>query len=160
MTASQSRSVAHATFVIDRTFDAPPARVFTAFADREAKRRWFSGPPEWGPDEHTLDFRIGGLETSVGGPPGGPVFRYDARYMDIVPDARIVSAYDMHMDDVRISCSLCTIELTPAGSGTRLVMTEQGAFLDGHDTVQQREQGTRGLLEALDASLRAETVGA
>ena len=33
------RSVAHATFVIARTYDAPPSRVFEAFASRETKGR-------------------------------------------------------------------------------------------------------------------------
>jgi DNA-binding transcriptional ArsR family regulator len=33
------RSVAHATFVIERTYDAPPSRVFEAFASREAEGR-------------------------------------------------------------------------------------------------------------------------
>ena len=43
-----------------------------------------------------------------------------------------------------------------AGTGTRLLLTEQGAFLDGHDTPAQREHGTRGLLEKLDATLERE----
>ena len=49
-----------------------------------------------------------------------------------MPDQRIVTTYEMLMADTRISVSLATVELTPAG-GTRLVYTEQGAFLDGHD---------------------------
>ena len=39
----------------------------------------------------------------------------------------------MHLDDTRISVSLATVELKPAGKGTRLIFTEQGAFLDGYD---------------------------
>jgi uncharacterized protein YndB with AHSA1/START domain len=31
------RSATHATFVIERTYDATPARVFAAWADRSAK---------------------------------------------------------------------------------------------------------------------------
>ena len=45
------RSATHATFVIERTYDASPARVFAAWADRSAKGRWF-GPPEGGGDGH------------------------------------------------------------------------------------------------------------
>ena len=33
------RSVTHATFVIERTYPTSPARVFAAFASREAKMR-------------------------------------------------------------------------------------------------------------------------
>ena len=60
----------------------------------------------------------------------------------------------MLMDDKRISVSVATIEFKPTGTGTRLVLTEQGVFLDGYDTAASREHGTRELLEALDKSLR------
>jgi uncharacterized protein YndB with AHSA1/START domain len=40
-----------------------------------------------------------------------------------------------------------------AGKGTRLVLTEQGAFLDGYDDAGSRERGTGGLLDALEKSL-------
>jgi uncharacterized protein YndB with AHSA1/START domain len=156
----QKRSVTHATFVLERTYDASPAQVFAAWADPAAKARWFMGPEGWGPDELELDFRVGGREVSRGGPPGGPVHTYDARYHDIVPDERIIYAYDMHLDDVRISVSLATVELKPAGAGTRLIFTEQGAFLDGYDDAGQREQGTAELLDALGESLRRQSANA
>ena len=151
------RSVTHATFVVERFFPAPPARVFAAWADPALKARWFSGPEEWsaGRREYELDFRIGGREVSRAGPQGGPVHTYEARYFDIVPGERIVYAYDMLSDGTRISVSLATAELTPAGAGTRLVYTEQGAFLDGHDDPQERKRGTIELFDALGAALEA-----
>jgi uncharacterized protein YndB with AHSA1/START domain len=154
------RSITHATFVIERTYAASPARVFAAFADPAIKKRWFAGPEEMGTAEHDIDFRVGGREINRGGPPGGPVYTYDARYQDIVPDQRIVTTYEMQMADTRISVSLATVELTPAGSGTRLVYTEQGAFLDGHDTPAEREHGTRELLEALGKEVERQTATA
>ena len=148
------RSVTHATFVLERTYLVPPARVFAAFADPAAKARWFAGPEEWGSDEHTLDFRVGGREVSRGGPPGGPVYTFEGRYQDIVPDERIVFTYEMYADATRTSVSLATVELKPQGAGTRLVFTEQGAFLDGHDDPAERERGSVLLLDALGAELR------
>jgi len=59
----------------------------------------------------------------------------------------------MHLDERKFSVSLATLELKPAGAGTRLVMTEQGAFLDGHDDAGSREHGTGVLLDALGKSL-------
>jgi uncharacterized protein YndB with AHSA1/START domain len=56
------RSVTHATFTVERSYDASPARVFAAWADPAAKARWFASPEEWGPDEFDLDFRVGGRE--------------------------------------------------------------------------------------------------
>lgn len=147
--AEPGRSVQHATFTIERTYDAPVARVFAAWADPKAKARWFVGPDDWEKSNHSLDFRVGGREQVSGGPPGGPVHAFNARYQDIVRDRRIIYSYDMHIGANRISVSLATVELFPEGAGTRLIFTEQGAFLDGHDTPAQREEGTRGLLDNL-----------
>jgi uncharacterized protein YndB with AHSA1/START domain len=83
----------------------------------------------------------------------GATYLYEARYHDIVEDERIVYAYDMYMDDTRISVSLGTVELSPDGDGTRLVYTEKGAYLDGHDTPEQRQEGTEQLFDALGQSL-------
>jgi uncharacterized protein YndB with AHSA1/START domain len=60
----------------------------------------------------------------------------------------------MHLDDVRISVSLTTVEFQPSGTGTRLIFTEQGVFLDGTDSAAQREQGTQGVLDKLGAALQ------
>ena len=59
-------------------------------------------------------------------------------------------------DESRISVSLATVELKPKDAGTRLIYTEQGAFLDGYDNPAQREHGTIELLDALGAELRRE----
>ncbi len=140
------RSTEHATFVIERTYDALPARVFRAWADPAAKARWF-GPPSG--EERGLDFRVGGREHFKAAAPSGDVYVYDAVYQDIVQDQRIVYSYDMHLNEDRISVSVTTVEFAAAGEGTRLTFTEQGVFLDGHDTPAQREQGTAGILTAL-----------
>ena len=150
------RSVTHATFAIERTYDASPAKVFNAFADPAAKARWFAGPPDWDLAESTMDFRVGGKETNRGGPKGGPVHSFDTLYQDIVPNERIIYTYDMHLDETRISVSLATVEFKPAGAGTLLIITEQGAFLDGYDDAGSRERGTRWLLDQLEASLSRE----
>jgi uncharacterized protein YndB with AHSA1/START domain len=149
------RSSRHGTFVVERRYDARPAMVFAAWASAEAKARWFHGPRgEWTENLRELDFRIGGRERLLGTRMStGRVHAFDARYYDIVPDERIVYAYEMHMDDVRISVSLATVEFKPDGAGTRMIFTEQGVFLDAFDDAGGREQGTRVLLDQLGAAL-------
>lgn len=147
------RNVVHDTFVLTRVYPASPARVFAAWATPAAKAQWFAGPEEWGPDEHSLDFRVGGREISRGGPLGGPIHHMEAIYQDIIPNQRIIYTYDMHLDDKRISVSLTTVELLPEGTKTRLILTEQGVYLDGADAPAARKHGTGELLDALGTLL-------
>jgi uncharacterized protein YndB with AHSA1/START domain len=151
------RSVEHATFVVERKYEASPERAFAAWADPAAKARWFVDP-----DAHLeLDFRVGGRERSRGSAPDGSAYSYEAFYQDIVPAQRIVYTYDMLLQETRISVSLATVEFTPVSdSGTRLVFTEQGAFLDGHESPARRAEGMGGLLDALDKELRSAAPGA
>jgi uncharacterized protein YndB with AHSA1/START domain len=160
-----SRSVTHVTFTIERTYAAPPARVFQAFADQATKQRWFQMPDHWVGKQHTLDFQVGGRELNRGGPPEGPVHTFDARFHEIVADERIVYAYDLFLDETRISVSLASIELTATddGAGTQMRFTEQGAFLDGHEDPARREHGTNVLLDMVGAFVEraeADPVGA
>jgi uncharacterized protein YndB with AHSA1/START domain len=69
-----------------------------------------------------------------------------ATYTDIVELQRIVFTYDMWVDERHLSTSLTTIALEPEGDQTRLTYTEQGVHFDGLDSVEGREEGTRGLL--------------
>ena len=146
------RTAEHGTFVLSRTYPVAPDRVFAAWASKEAKSRWFGAPGEVN-ESLTLDFRIGGTETNSGGPPDGPVYTYEATYQDIVTDQRIVYGYIMKADADLISVSVTTVEFAGAGTGTTLTFTEQGVFLDGHDTPAIREKGTSELLDQLGAAL-------
>jgi uncharacterized protein YndB with AHSA1/START domain len=149
------RSVEHATFVVERAYDAPPDRVFAAWSDPRAKARWFDGSE----GEFELDFRVGGWERGRGTAPDGREYTFQALYQDIVPGRRIVYTYDMLLDGTRISVSVATAEFRPERDGTRLVFTEQGAFLDGHETPARREQGMGSLLASLGEWLQSNRSG-
>ena len=103
-------TVAHDTFVVERTYDVPVALVFRAWADPVFKARWFAGSADALEAGYELDFRVGGGEVNRAGPPGGPVYTYESQFHDIVPEQRIVYTYEMSADDDRLSVSVATVE--------------------------------------------------
>ena len=146
-------TVTHDTFVIERTYNVPVAQTYRAWADPLLKARWFAGSAEVLGAGYGLDFRVGGREVNSGGPPGGPVYTYEAEFRDIVPEQRIVYTYEMQADEARISVSVATVLFSSHDATSKLILTEQGVFLDGLDTVAQREEGTRSMLDSLAALL-------
>ena len=149
------RPVIHDTFVIERTYPVPAARVFAAFTSKEAKEAWgdTGDLTEPGPDavDAEFDFRAGGRER-FGFGYQGVSYRYDACYYDIVPGQRIIYSYEMYADGARISVSVATIEFAATAGGTALTWTEQGAYLDGFDGAEAprlREGGTAEMLDGL-----------
>ena len=146
-------TVAHDTFVIERIYNVPVAQVFGGWADPILKARWFAGSADALGAGYELDFRVGGREVNRGGPPGGPVYTYESQFHDIIPEQRIVYTYEMFAEETRMSVSVATVQFHNHDVTTQLILTEQGVFLDGHDTVAQREEGTRSLLDSLAAVL-------
>jgi uncharacterized protein YndB with AHSA1/START domain len=147
------RSQTHATFVIERTFAAPVDKVWYALSDNAARDQWFGGGSQFDIAEKSHEFRVGGHAVEDGQWHGGPRSRFFATYTDIVEPERIVFTYDMWVDERHMSTSLTTIVLESLGEQTHLTYTEQGVHLDGLDTVEGREQGTAGLLDALGTYL-------
>lgn len=147
--------VIHGTFTIERRFEAPVARAFAAWTDIEIKAQWFIGPPDvWTLKERALDFRVGGRELLRGELASGITTAFSARYHAIVPNERLVYAYDMHRGEQHLSVSLATVELrATAGGGTHMTFTEQAAFLDGEDGTKSRQAGTAAHFDRLPAVL-------
>ncbi len=73
-------------------------------------------------------------------------------------DERIVYAYDLLHDHRLISVSLASVELFPDADGTRLVLTEHGAFFDEPEGAVARRSGTGTFLDALGRLLAGEPV--
>ncbi|WP_312163724.1 SRPBCC family protein [Phenylobacterium sp.] len=151
-------SASHTSFVIERRFAAPPAAVFGAWADIEAKRRWSDCHTDEGQTELTMDFRPGGRESYRAVLEGGVRQSVEKVFFDIVWNERIVFAYDIEVGGKRLSASLVTVEFSAEGEATFMRLTEQLAYFDGHDDLQERIRGTREGLDRL--ALDLETGGA
>ena len=63
---AENCSVVHASFTLERTYDATPAQVFHALTDMAAKARWFAGGDSHEIVEREMDVRPGGRECVEG----------------------------------------------------------------------------------------------
>ncbi|NJQ07453.1 SRPBCC family protein [Streptomyces lonarensis] len=140
----------HTTFSLERRFAASASRVFAAWSDPAAKARWFGAGAE-----HSLDFRVGGRELTRGTGAGGEELAFASVYQDLVPDERIVHTSTLTTGEALATVSTTTIELAPDGDGTRLTLTEQATFLDGHEEPEWRQLGTARWLDRLGAEVDA-----
>lgn len=155
--------LAHGMFTIERRYDASPERVFRAYSDPAAFRRWFVEAPGATIHDWAHDFRVGGR--------GGGRYRFggeesvvgfnDTVFLDIVENARIILSYvmgrELDGERRRDSASLATIELIADGAGSRLIYTEQGAYFgeDGAAHIPLREEGCAEMFENLARELEA-----
>jgi len=154
MKIMEEQAVIHSTFVIERSYPVAPKRVFATFADPAQKRRWFVEGDHGEVESYELDFRVGGIEQirvrlGPGTPVAGLACINDISYLDIIPDRRVVTASTMRLGDKCISASLVTFEFVPSKTGTDLIFTHQGAFFEGADGPEMREEGWRKILDEL-----------
>ena len=153
----QNRPV-HSTFVVERKFPKPPETVFQAFSDPAKARRWYAEGDGHDLREFTSDFRVGGAQTlryvlGPNTPVAGMTINNQARFQEIQPDRRIVISTTMDIEQQRILASLVTVELLPNGSGTDLVLTQQGVYFTSGLTPAEIEAGWKGLMEKLAGEL-------
>jgi uncharacterized protein YndB with AHSA1/START domain len=154
----EAQPVVHSTFVIERSYPKPAEKVFDAFSDPAKKRRWFAVGENHDIETYEQDFRVGGVERyqarmTQSSPFPGFVLASETSYLGIETNRRIVSASTMSFGGKVISAALVTIELVESAEGTDLICTHQGAFFEGADGPQMREQGWRKLFEQLGQEL-------
>ncbi len=150
-------AVVHNTFVIERTYPQPPDRVYSAFAQPARKRRWYAeGDHEI--QEFEMEFRVGGGERfryrfKEGHPIAGSEIANESTYQDIAPDTRIVTTTRMSLNGKPILIAVLTLEFLPSATGTDLVFTNQGTYIEWPGGPAMIEHGWRGLFDRLDKEL-------
>jgi uncharacterized protein YndB with AHSA1/START domain len=141
------------TDTASRVIAAPPAQVYAALIDRKALAAWL--PPHGMTARfERFDPRPGGSYRLVltyadgSGSPGKATADSDiveARYVDIVPDVRVVQAVDFASDDPAFAGTMTmTWEVTAAHGGTRVDITA----VDVPDGISAEDHAT-GLASSL-----------
>ena len=142
----------HATITLQHSYSAPLERVFSEFADPVARARW-SAPSNDVLIYDEADFRIGGKDVFRCGPKGDPKFCGETRYLDIVPNARVVSSETVDVGGERLAVALTTLDFEPTEGGTNLTITIQVVSFVGPDMIHSYESGNKGALKNLSQHL-------
>jgi len=103
------------TVVIERTFSAPPERIWKALTDVEEMRRWYFDLKEFKPEI--------GFEFEFVVEHEGNTYYHLCKVTEVIPQKKI--AYTWRYKDVPGN-SLVTFELLPEGNKTRLKLTHTG----------------------------------
>ena len=121
---------------IARSYAAAPEKVWRAWTDPQAIKRW------WGPGANhlvslaQLDVRVGGRFRIVFGGPQGTDHEVQGVYQEVVPNRRLVFTWTWPNSTPERE-SLVTIVFKAAGSGTELDFRHEQFFdeaaRDGHN---------------------------
>lgn len=141
--------LAHATIVMERTYNASPARVFAAWSEVEARKRWSAPAENIRIAYEEADFREGGRDLSRCIEPGNEDYVAAVTYIDIKQDQRIFFVEDITHGKKRVSAALISVELTPKDAATHLLLTMQIASFDGSGMEQGYQFGWNAALDNL-----------
>jgi uncharacterized protein YndB with AHSA1/START domain len=143
----------HDQLTMERTLAASRRRVFAAFADAQVRARWTVPSDDEVLTYSQSDFRTGGIDRFRCGLRSAPAYEGEVRYLDVVPDERIIYSEALWTDGSLVAVSLITWEFRSAGDGTRLILTDQMVSLAGHDLIEGSRVGYTAALDNLDEYL-------
>ncbi len=137
-------------FSLTREYAAAPPRVFDAWADPQAKGRWFaaSGPGRGAVFDWRMEFRPGGREEGRIETPFGPVTYHGVYHLTERPQ-RILHTYEMRMDGRLFSASLTSIDFAEHAGGCRMTYAERLVHVDAPETLDMRRTPCAEMLDRL-----------
>ena len=129
--------------VIERTYNAPVARVWKALTDVDQMREWYFDLKEFKPE---VGFEFGFVVEHE-----GTTYDHRCKVTDVVPQKKIAYTwrYEGHEGE-----SLVTIELSPGGDKTRLKLTHTGLNTFPKTPAFARENFEKGWTAIIGSELK------
>ena len=134
--------------IIKRLFAAPVDKLYKAWTDPAIMEKWFSPNERWVKPIVDMNPVIDGRRNVTMVHSDGDKLRHDGKFVELVPDERIVFTWT-GLDDAVPSETRVTIELRPTASGTELTLIHEGI-----PTVADAEGFTAGWEGCLDMLAR------
>jgi uncharacterized protein YndB with AHSA1/START domain len=129
-----------------RSYKASVAAVYAAWTDPGQMKLWMAPNDAFKETEVTMDVRVGGHYRIVMHAPDGEMHRVGGVYREIIPNKKLVYTWAWESTPERES--LVTVEFTPSGQGTEMILTHQRfADTQARDKHQEGWIGCLGRLE-------------
>lgn len=142
-------STHHGTVVVEGIIEAPASRVYAAYADskaREAREAWERPPIRRRSITRRQTFRVGGRDVARCSPKTDPRFILESRYLEIIPEHRVVCTETIREVEKTLAANITTLELVPDARRTRLKVTVQVTSFVGDDMIANTRAGHTGSL--------------
>ena len=143
----------YGTLTLTRSINAPRELVFKAWTELDHRKHWFAGPG-WSEIKRSVDLRVGGQEIAHGQFENGVETIYTSTFHHILPNERLIYAFDMHVAGEFFSSSLTGVDFITNNAKTELTYTEHCFFLGKEYDIEGRIEGTNWLLDQFTAHMK------
>ena len=145
MPHAQKIPVQKPSLTLKRHYAAPVEKVFRAWIDPEALKRWFGPSDEGKILVSETNPKVGGRYRIVMEMPSGEQHRVGGVYREIVPNEKLIFTWAWESTPERES--LVTVRLKKAGDGTDMTLIHEQFFDEA--ARDRHEHGWTGTLERL-----------
>jgi uncharacterized protein YndB with AHSA1/START domain len=137
---------------IERAYPVAPEKVWRAWTDPEALKRWWMPRPDHRVSLAELDVRVGGRFRIVFGGPDGEENEAAGEYLEVERHRRLVFTWHWPRSTPE-RVSRVTITFMPSGGGTELVFRHD-RFHD-HAAADNHKRGWTAAFAGLDAFMQS-----
>ncbi len=146
-------AMVHGSKTFERVYQASLTALYEAWENPAARAEWGSPDPSVTLRMRAADFSVGGEDIAECVIEGEAAYIVRTRWLDIVPERRILSCETIADRDHTLGSSLISVELLAHGRGSRMVLTVQTVAVEGSGLEEGVVTGWSAALESLAAWL-------
>jgi uncharacterized protein YndB with AHSA1/START domain len=146
MPLAQKSPIQKPSLTLKRYYGVPIEKVYRAWTDPEALKRWFGPSDEGRILVAETNIKVGGRYRIVMEMADGEQHRVGGIYREVIPNEKLTFTWAWESTPERES--LVTIKLKKAGGGTDMTLTHEQFFDEA--ARDRHEHGWTGTLERLD----------
>lgn len=150
MATQQPQAETQTTLRLTRTFAAPREKVFRAWTDREALKKWFAPSEQYTTNIPELDLKVGGRYRVEMKSPDGKVHCVAGTYREVRKPEKLVYTWTWE-NEPAMGETLVTVEFRDRGSSTEVILTHE--LFPNEKAREEHKKGWGGCLDRLEKFL-------